>query len=286
MVATLQDIMAPFGKAELQDALRERRLVLQRGADPSRFECLLDWPTLRALITENRLPVDKFKLTFNTRPVPTEFYANRKKVEPANFDRLFRQGVSLVTDPIQSHVPPLNALCADIAAQTDCASIADVIVTTGKGGALATHYDFFDVVALQVHGRKRWLIYGPPVADPVLGMAQRPPPEGEPLFDETLHAGDLLVMPAGYWHRCENLADLSLHIAVGIRAPTGWHAMRALARSVLEDDLFRVPLTRFTDAADKDAHEAAIKARLIEKIGQMSLSELAAEALKRRGERR
>jgi hypothetical protein len=62
--------------------------------------------------------------------------------------------------------------------------------------------------------------------------------------------------------------------------PTGWHAVKALLPQLLGEEMFRVPLTRFGCTAERAAHEAALKTRLIEKIGQMSVSELAAVATK------
>jgi ribosomal protein L16 Arg81 hydroxylase len=146
-------------------------------------------------------------------------------------------------------------------------------VTTGTGGAFAPHYDPQDLVILQLEGSKRWLIHGPPVAFPVGGMPAQTPPGNAPLFDETLRPGDLLFMPAGYWHHCENGPGRSLHIGIFIEPPKGCHAVKALLPRLLAEEIFRVPLTRFADDAERAAHEAALKTRLVEMIDAMSLAE-------------
>jgi ribosomal protein L16 Arg81 hydroxylase len=93
------------------------------------------------------------------------------------------------------------------------------IVTTGSGRALSLHYDAKDLIIMQVEGSKRWRIYGPPVANPVIGMANETPPEGGPLFDTVLQPGDIAFMPAGYWHECDNGPDRSLHVLLLLDPP-------------------------------------------------------------------
>jgi hypothetical protein len=67
-------------------------------------------------------------------------------------------------------------------------------------------------------------------------------------------------------------------VAILIKPPTAWHAIKALLPELLGEEIFRTRLTRFGTAAEKAAHETALKKRLIEKIQQMSVSELAAAA--------
>jgi ribosomal protein L16 Arg81 hydroxylase len=281
MISTFQDLIAPLAEGEFLSLLYDRTLKFRASSGGNRFEGLLDWDTLRGLIERGVIPPDRFKLTRNGNPVPSRFYLRNGKIDVTNFTALIAQGVSVVTNPIQWYVPALQTLCNDIAARIGEVTEVDAIVTSGSGGALRLHYDAFDLVVLQMQGSKRWRIYGPPVIDPVKGMPEQKPPENAPLFDETLRPGDFLFLPAGFWHHCDNGPDLSLHVAIMLKPPTGWHAIQALLSQLPGEELFRVRLTRFGGAAERTAHEEAVKARLIEKIGQMSMSELAAAAAKR-----
>ncbi len=277
MISTLQELIAPLGERDFFELLRNRTLSFRRSSGGSRFEGLLDWNTLRGLIESGVIPPRKYRLTHRTHKVPELFYIEKGKVNAANLASLIAQGVSVVTDPIQSHIPGLKTLCADITARTGEVTRADAVMTTGAGGAITLHFDLVDIIVLQLEGSKRWRIYGPPVTYPIKGMPAQTPPETAPLFDETLKPGDLLFMPGGYWHHCDNGPGRSFHVALMLNAPTGWHAVEALLRQLPEDEMFRVPFTRLADA-EKAAHEAALKARLIERIGQMSMAEMATAA--------
>jgi ribosomal protein L16 Arg81 hydroxylase len=96
---------------------------------------------------------------------------------------------------------------------------AGAIVTTGRVGALQTHYDFRDLIILQVEGSKRWRIYGPRVVRPARTSYVNEPPQTPPLLDTLLQAGDMLFMPAGFWHVCDNGPDRSLHLGLFLKPP-------------------------------------------------------------------
>jgi ribosomal protein L16 Arg81 hydroxylase len=278
MISTYQELIAPLGEAEFLDLLYKRTLTYRAASDENRYAGLLDWSTMRGLIEQGVIPPRKFRLTWKRKPVNSQLYLQYGKVNARNFGRLIEQGVSVVTDPVESYIPSLDTLCKDIASHIGEGTGADVIMTAGTGGALNLHYDVFDLIVLQLAGSKRWTIYGQPVTDPVRDMPKPQPPQTEPLFDRDLRPGDFLFMPAGFWHLCENGPGLSLHVAILINPPTAWHAIKALLPELLGEEIFRTRLTRFGTAAEKAAHEAALKKRLIEKIQQMSVSELAAAA--------
>jgi hypothetical protein len=215
MIASLPDLIAPLREPDFIDLLRGRQsLHFQRGADPGRYKSLLDWATLRGLIETGAIKPDNFWITCNTHNVPPLFYLRNGKVDRTLFGDLIARGTSVVTKPIEAAVPPLKALCADIGARLGEPVKADAVVTVGAGGALKMHYDYQDLFILQVEGSKRWRVYGPPVKDPIKGLPKIAPPETAPLFDEVLQPGDLLFMPGGYWHHCDNGPDVSLHIVL------------------------------------------------------------------------
>jgi ribosomal protein L16 Arg81 hydroxylase len=126
---------------------------------------------------------------------------------------------------------------------------------------------------LQVEGRKRWKIFGPPVVNPVVDMKSKvaPPPEETLLFDEVLEAGDFLFLPAGNWHRCENQSSRSLHLGIFFQPPNGLDVIKSLTAKLLSEDEMRVPLTRIDAAANLSAFEQDIKARAIARIGQLDI---------------
>jgi ribosomal protein L16 Arg81 hydroxylase len=277
MISTLEELVAPLTLGEFRDLLRARKLLFRRSAGENRFAALLDWTTLRAAIEGNVFPPDKLRVTQESKDVPALFYMDKGKINPAKLAALLDRGMSLIAVPLDPYVPALNTLCSDIRAQTGEATVGSAVVTTGNAGALKLHYDRQDIIVLQLEGSKRWRLYGPPVDTPIGAMPAQPLPQGEPYFDEVLRAGDFLFLPGGFWHHCENSSERSIHFTIMMEPPTGYKAMKAFLPHLAEEHLFRLPLTRFTGPAERAAHEVALKERLIEKIGKMSLAELLAE---------
>ncbi len=279
MIATLAELVAPLSEREFLDLLRARRLAFCPAPGANRLQSLVDWETLRRAIEADDFRPKKLRVTHNTHPVPAAFYTQSGKVDAGKLAGLMRQGVSLLVERINEDLPALGALCATIGAGLGEEVMAAAVMTDGGGGALELHYDSYDVVVLQIEGAKHWRVYPPTVRDPVRGMVKEaPPPPGEPIFDRALQTGELLLVPAGYWHQCDKAAERSLHVSIAFLAPTGWHVVAALVPQLLTEGIFRVPLSRLGDAAERAAHESALKERLVERVSQMSVFGMSADA--------
>ena len=273
MISTLEDLIEPLTTDAFSNLLATRALTFRRAEGANRFSGLLDWEALRQIVQHCAVPPRHLSITRDSAGVPEAFYRDADKVSGAKLDALMRSGASLAVEFVEPYVPAVAALCADIGAKRAEQVWATAIATTGTGGAFKTHYDSFDLVVLPLEGSKRWRIFSPTVAFPVTPMSPRAKPSDTLVFDEVLRPGDFLVVPSGYWHRCENGEGLSLHCSISLRPPTGFGAMRALVVKLRDEELFRLPLTRFGGAAQRAAHEAALKARLMEEIGRLALAE-------------
>ena len=280
---TLRSLVAPLTEAEFMFLLRERKLNLLRSMNGSRYTSLLGWDALQDMIERGQHPrgLDLFRLTKESVIVPPDRWLTKgkgdtDKVDITKVEEYLAKGFSLVMTHLEQHVPPLAALCEDIKEQLCEATYTGVIVTTGTDGAFRLHYDPEDLIILQIDGTKRWQIFGPAVSNPLRGMPKQAPPENAPIFDEVLQPGDFLFVPAGNWHHCQGGPGRSIHLGIFFTPPTGWHAVKALSSKLLSEEIFRTPLTRMEDPSELAALEADVKNRLIEKIGQLKLSDFVA----------
>lgn len=136
----------------------------------------------------------------------------------------FADGYTIVVDGIEQYVRSLGALARAIEVELDFPTQVNTYVTPPQSSGLVPHYDDHDVLILQVQGSKTWHLY--------LG-ADRPPrqiqrdadkavaPETLPApTDLRLEAGDVLYVPRGRVHSAETHSDASVHLTVGIHAPT------------------------------------------------------------------
>jgi ribosomal protein L16 Arg81 hydroxylase len=273
MISTLQDLVAPLTEAEFLTHLRDRTVAFIPASGPHRFETMLDWDELNHLIENVHYPIERLSVLRDSFSVVTSIYLNDGgRLDPVAFSSLMDQGANLIFARLDEYVPRLWRLCRQIAEQTGEQVTAEAIVTSGKGGALPLHYNKEDVCVLQIAGSERWQLCGPPVVNPVKSMLDQPAPRSASFFDEVLHAGDFLFLPAGYWHRRENGPGRSLHVSIVFEPPYGRDVLSSLASQLAADETFKQPLTRYPDASALAAHEAALKTRLIDQVQLWSLA--------------
>jgi len=272
MISDLQSLIDPLTKAEFLTLLRERKLIFLPGSGSRRFETLLNWGALNHLLDGATFPLEHLRVLRESTEIPTNLYVKQGRLVFATLSNLLDQGVSLIFNQLDKHVPALRVLCKDIARDTSEQITAGAIVTSGRGGALKRHYDPEDLIILQIAGTKRWQVFGPAVNNPVQGVTVELPPQGPPVFDHVLQPGDFLFLPAGQWHQCENGSNRSLHVGIFFEPPSGRDMMTMLASQLLSDERFRRPLTRHSSSEALAAHEAVLKACLIDAIKTMSLA--------------
>ena len=278
-LSPLDQLVAPLTQAELRAVFSERRLMHLRSVN-DHYAVWLGWEALRRLIErgEYSLERDHVRVSNESMTVPQRSWETDGKLDIAKLEDFLAKGFSLILTHIEPYVPPLAALCDQIKSQWSEASYAGVIVTSGTDGAFRLHFDFEDLIIVQIEGTKRWQIFGPPVSNPVRNMVKSVPPQDtSPIFDEVLEPGDRLIVPAGNWHHCQAGPGRSIHLGVFVIAPTSWDAVCALTAKLLTEEMFRRPLTRLNGPAETAALEAELKKGTIEKINQMKLDAFIAQ---------
>jgi len=205
----------------------------------------------------------------------------------------FAKGYTIVLDGVEKYVRAVGTLARSIEVELNFPIQVNTYITPPGQTGLAPHYDDHDVLILQVQGSKIWHLY--------LG-ADRPPREiqrekdkavdadGLPApTDVRLEAGDILSVPRGRVHSAETTSEQSIHLTVGIHAPTVLMlAIGALYSQSWRDDRLNARLpVRHLDDADLDA---TLRSLVREAVGTVDDSgamagslELLADVLVRRG---
>ncbi len=171
----------------------------------------------------------------------------------------FADGYTIVLDGVEQYVRAVGTLARSIEVELHFPVQVNTYITPPGQMGLAPHYDDHDVLILQVQGSKIWHLY--------VG-ADRPPREvqrdnekavaveGLPApTDVRLEAGDVLYVPRGRVHAAETASEQSVHLTVGIHAPTVLMlAIGALYSQSFRDDRLNARLpARHLDDADLDA---------------------------------
>lgn len=272
MMSSLADLVHPLSEATFVEHLRARTPLLQQGGDPHRYSGLVSWDTVIRAAADGTIPVDRIRLTQGGKHLPGALYRNGDAVKPRVVEELMARAGSIMANSIEPYLPGLAPLCANLGEALGEHVSAGVVATTGPGGALGWHYDDADLAICQVEGRKRWLILSDPAVDPVPGLKPAAAEsDGSVALDTILEPGDLLFVPAGYRHRCENQDERSLHVGIFFWPLTIPRIYSLLRTQAIADPDQRRPLRM----GERD-EEADLKEALIAQIRSLSLADLRA----------
>jgi hypothetical protein len=251
-----------------------RAPLLRRVAGPGGFDDLLSLRDVDRLLSTTSPRTPAFRLVKQGRPLAASAYTKSGKVGSQPLDDLadpgrifaeFAGGATVVLQGLHRSWPPLTRLCRELELFLTHPTQVNAYLTPPSSQGLAVHHDTHDVFVLQVHGRKHWQVWDPVVANPLPGQtlpADAPAP-GEPLLDAELHPGDCLYVPRGFRHAATTAADASLHLTVGMLAPTWDEVLRDVVGQATAEPAFRESLP-VGFANDPQAFAADVAERVAE----------------------
>jgi ribosomal protein L16 Arg81 hydroxylase len=136
----------------------------------------------------------------------------------------FDDGYTVVVDGIEQYVRNIGTLARALEVELNFPVQVNAYITPPESSGLVPHYDDHDVLILQLRGSKTWHLYE---------GADRPPREIQRDADKAvvleslaaptdlrLEPGDVLYLPRGRVHEAETHSETSVHLTVGIHAPT------------------------------------------------------------------
>ncbi|HUO37949.1 MAG TPA: cupin domain-containing protein, partial [Mycobacterium sp.] len=165
----------------------------------------------------------------------------------------FADGYTIVLNGVERYVHAIASLSHAIEVELNFQTHVNAYVTPPGSQGFHPHYDDYDVLILQIQGSKTWHLYDAAVVPP-REMPRRATIDTATLAlptDIRLEAGDVLYLPRGQVHAAEAGAEPSIHLTVGIHAPTVLTVItRALAALSFRDDrvLARLPPRHLGDA--------------------------------------
>lgn len=134
----------------------------------------------------------------------------------------FADGYTVVLDGVEQYVRAIASLSHSIEVELNFATKVNAYVTPPGSQGFVAHYDEHDVLILQIQGSKIWHLYNGADVPPHEMRRQVPIDEaGLPSpTDLRLEVGDVLYLPRGRVHAAEATSEPSVHLTVGIHAPT------------------------------------------------------------------
>lgn len=221
---------------------------LQRGA--TGFDDLLSLADVDRLLTGHGLRSPAVRLVRDGTPLDPAGYTRSARtghhrigdlIDPGRVLDLHADGATVVLQSLQRWWPPITRFCRDLELALGHAAQANAYLTPAAASGLAAHHDTHDVLVLQVHGTKHWLVREPVVEAPLeRHTSDRSLAAAQPsLLEARLAPGDALYLPRGFVHSAEAQAGVSLHITVGILATTVHDVLTAVVSRAGGDAHFR-----------------------------------------------
>jgi ribosomal protein L16 Arg81 hydroxylase len=174
----------------------------------------------------------------------------------------FADGYTIVLDDVEQYVRAIASLAHAIEVELNFATKVNAYVTPPESQGFVAHYDGHDVLILQIQGSKIWHLYEAADVPPhQLRREEKWVADGLPSpTDLRLEVGDVLYVPRGRVHAAEATSELSVHLTVGIHAPTALtFAVAALNALSFTDDRLNARLPpRHLDDADAGATLGAL----------------------------
>jgi hypothetical protein len=279
MLATLGDLLAPVSLSDFLEEFRGRKRLHISATDPTRAETLLSWQDIDALLSGHGLS-ESVGIWRDGVLVPRQFYTSNegKELKVRAFHDLLAQGVSIVVDGVHRSIPQISQLAAAVEREMAIQTQVNAYLSFSKGGAFKPHWDIHDVLAVQVHGRKRWRFWKAVIPHPVeLSNSVPIDTNAAPDQEIELAPGDVLFIPRGEPHAAAVSAGCSVHLTIGLRSETGINFLDYIRNKAAQDPLLRMNLPRQIVDEQSDAHEAALKRRLHQLIDATSMSQFLQE---------
>lgn len=170
----------------------------------------------------------------------------------------FADGYTIVLDDVEQYVRSIASLAHAIEVELNFATKVNAYVTPPESQGSVAHYDGHDVLILQIQGSKIWHLYEGADVPPHQLRREEKWIAADSLsspIDLRMEVGDVLYVPRGRVHAAEATSEPSVHLTVGIHAPTALtFAVAALNALSFFDDRLSVRLPpRHLDDADARA---------------------------------
>ncbi len=232
-------ISAESFKKEYQERLP---FIIKGAVDTSNVQ----WSDINDVIARCDPQSENFRVSFPSGNIDKDKYVRtyfhvgdvRKELDKPALYGYLRDGGTLVANHIYDE-PVFNDYAKDVAQFTGRQSVTSAYVAFGETDSYRAHWDSRDVFAVQLKGRKRWVVHAPSFEAPLYMHQSKylehkyPCPE-TPYLDFVLEEGDVFYIPRGWWHNVTPLGEPTVHLAIGTFPPFAVDYVRWIFRQLPE----------------------------------------------------
>lgn len=249
-------LLQPIGVDDFLDEIWASRHHHIERCQPGYFDALLPGPSLIDGLPEQVRPEPAaVRLVKGGRDMdPADYRRSDGGLDPVRARQGLANGYTIVVNGLERYLRTVAALSHSIEVEVNFPTRVNAYITPPGSTGFVAHYDPHDVLVLQIQGSKTWHLSDAAAVPPHeiqrrKGMGTDAPTSWT---DVRLQPGDVLYLPRGQVHSAETYAEESVHLTIGLHAPTVLtlvtHALHALS---LRDPRVhaRLPPRHLDDAA-------------------------------------
>jgi len=271
-------VIAPLTRDQFLAEYWNKSLLVSKGT-PGRFAELLDWDELNAILEQHRLYPPRFRLTREGRNIETFRYTTPSaggipRLNAGKLAACLAAGATIVLDCVEELAPKVRQLVSSFRDALHASAHVNLYAGWHSQKGLDLHWDYQEIVVLQVSGRKRWQVYKSTRLNPLPDDEEAPPkPVDAPVWDGMLEDGDMLYIPRGWWHVAFPVGEPSLHLTVATEPPLGTHLLKWLMAKLQLHEVVRAEVPRLDDAKGQIAYLNALRPLLCEALTDDAIAE-------------
>ncbi|MEW5985417.1 MAG: cupin domain-containing protein [Chloroflexota bacterium] len=227
---SLASLLAPVEVATFLEEYWEKKPLVVSGRDSHYYDNLFSIQDVGRLLFRGRPYEDVTLVKKQDRPKLSQPF------DVMEVQRYFHAGYTVALNHLYGRHEALSIFCRSLGDFFTYGIGANMYLTPRNSQGFRPHYDYHDVLALQIWGTKKWYLYGlvtPPLpADGYPDLAPdlyaQPKPDRLPEVQQEiwLKPGDLLYLPRGVVHEASTGPDAhSLHLTIGVYNVTWGHLL-------------------------------------------------------------
>ena len=258
----LSAILTPTEMADFSIARRNQKPFLATG-NKDRFLDYFSISGLEGLLNQTGIwTPDRLEVYLDTKKVPPQnFFSQLKlynglrfRLEPEKLQRILRSGASIVLNDIDTLSQGLKTLKGVLTDFSSGKVESNLYYSQPGHQAFPIHFDVHEVFAYQIAGRKRWRVYQQAHRFPIKHLsflssdtAAHEKAKGAVAMDFVLRQGDIIYLPAGYYHQAICTDSVSVHLSFSVIEMIGLDIVSELFDRGVLDEFFRTPVNRLGD---------------------------------------
>lgn len=279
----LKEILQPHTEQDLLSHFSENRPLVLSPSRPQLISGLLDWRDIEDLLAMNRYDNPGLRLVRNGKEMSSDGFCfhqfnfrgeasplvNRRKLL-----QRFREGCTIVYDDLEAKCESFATLSCDLERLFLDYCSCHLYVSGGTEPGLSAHWDDHDVLVFQIVGTKKWQLWAPGIEYPIREFQKdNRGSKGQHYCDIELTAGNMLVLPRGWWHDPRPCNNLSVHVSIAINRRTGLTYMGWLMRKAVERQFMRQNIEYGIDGRVSEDYSERIRDELIGLIRRHSTAD-------------